>query len=910
MKRLLVFAVLLLGAWTSLPAAGQLQYFGYVGNADDDAGLLKTRGYTNFAHVSSREYLYDSFVTQRVNAISAQGMKATIDLGLVLWCNYDWDGDGVGDGYRQLCGDFVTRWNTWKQQNASVLTSDKVLAFAILDEPFARDANMQDYDYAAAMVKQAFPWARIWMVEAACVIQLTCREHDALASYTGTLPSVDWIGLDIYGIRPKTDATFLNARARLKQRFPGKKWLYVMDGYWDPEVHWPLGNLSVMGTVARDWYDVAKADTDAVLLGGFLWPDLAPGIAGTSNFTCPVQTEHVAIGRAVTGKVRPQSSLPIGSFTVDSNGVASGWVCDPDATLCEIPRAEIYVNGVLAATPALSVADTIPQAQCGTGFGYRFKHTLPRHTAGSSITVKAHDLTSGVANIPSTCAGNPGCTWTPHLQHFGYVGGADDDNALNQTKGYTNFAHIATDANVSSTLVRDRVLAMSQKGIKATIDLGKVFWCGSSYAYLCGDYQTRWNTWKATNASILTSDKVLAFAIRDEPFYNKVNIAGYETAAQLVKTDFPWAKIFLVEAACAVRGSCHGSSHTAFASYAGTMPNVDWVGVDEYAIRPTINTGYKTAVQKLKTKFPGKKTVYIMDGYWDAAHSSALGSQSILRTVAQEWHTVARDDYDSVLLGVFLWGSLGVGTTGSGTLPCYILEQHVAIGREITGKVRAQTAAPVGRLEGVYSGNVVGTACDPDGTVCENPVVQLYRDGSYYSNAYFLDRNDYVLNPSCGTGRAIRFRQSLGTSASGYRITATAKDLDSATAPTLPSNCLENPACLWYSNYADAKGYMEDMGATGTAAGWVCDPDAAHLSTQVKLMAGSTVIGVYTTNLDSEQAVANECGGGTKHRFSVQLPPWTQGQSVTAYAVDLSGYDVLIPWLCSDWWTDNWSCSW
>lgn len=911
MKRLLVLTALLLGALTSFPAGAQLQYFGYVGNADDDASLNKTKGYTNFAHVSSREYLGDPFVTQRVNALSQKGLKATIDLGLVLWCNYDRDGDGNGDGYRELCGDFMTRWNTWKQNNASVLTSDKVLAFAILDEPFAKDANMADFEYATAMVKAAFPWAKIWMVEAACVVEGYCvewqSEYPALANYTGTLPGVDWIGLDIYGIRPKTNTIFLNARARLKQRFPGKKWLYVMDGYYDPNVHWPLGGLSVMASVARDWYDVAKADPDTVLLGGFLWPDLAPGVTGTQNFPCSIQTEHVAIGRLATGKVRPQASLPIGSFSIDTNGVASGWVCDPDATLCEIPRADLYVDGVLAATPALSVSNTIPQAQCGTGFGYRFQHTLPRNTAERSVTLKATDLTSGVATIPSTCGQRPACSWTPHLQHFGYVGGADDDHALNQTKGYTNFAHIAT-VDVSGTFVRDRVTAMSQKGIKATIDLGKVLWCGTSYTYLCSDYQTRWNTWKTTNASILTSDKVLAFAIRDEPFFNKVNIPGYETAAQMVKTDFPWAKIFLVEAACAVRGSCNGTSHTAFSQYTGTMPSVDWVGVDEYAIRPTTNTGYKNAVQKLKLKFPGKKTVYIMDGYWDAAHDAVL-SLSNMRTVAQEWHTVARDDFDSVLLGVFLWGSLGTGTTGSGKLSCDIMQQHVTVGREVTGKVRAQTALPVGRLEGLYGGNAVGSACDPDGTVCENPQVQLKTSSGGGTNVYFPDRNDYVLNPQCGTGRAIRFRAGVSWS-SGHPLTAVAKDLDSAATATLPSNCLENPACVWYSSYQEAKGYMEDLGVAGLAQGWVCDPDAPHLSTKVKLMANNTVIGIYTADLGSEQAVANECGGGTNHRFMVQLPAWTRGYDVTAYSVDLTSGDILIPWLCSDPWTDYWSCTW
>jgi hypothetical protein len=913
MKRLCVSLAMavLLGALFSLPASAQLQYFGYVGNGDDDASLNKTYAYTNFAHLSTADNPTDPFVRTRVAAIAQKGLKVTIDLGRVLWCNYDFDGDGNGDGYRQLCYDFVTRWNTWKQSNASILTSDKVLAFAILDEPFARAADMQQYEYAAGMVKAAFPWAKIWMVEAACIIEGTCGDATPFYNYAGSLPNIDWLGLDAYGIHPSTDPTFLNARARLKARFPGKKWLYIMDAYWAPDLHGPaLGSVSAMGLVAREWYNVARADSDAVLLGGFLWADTlgdTPGSIGAKSFSCDVLAEHVAIGRAITGKARPQTSLPVGTFSIDTNGVASGWVCDPDATVCEIPRTDLYIDGVFSATPALSVLDTQPQAQCGTGFGYRFRQTLARGTAGHSVTLRAQDLTSGTSTVPSSCAQSPACVWTPHLQYFGYVGAGDDDLGLNQAKGYTNFAQIAAVADVSSTFVRDRVTTMSQKGIKATIDLGKVLWCGSSYTSLCSDYVSRWTTWKQTNASILTSDKVLAFAIRDQPFFNRVNIAQYETAARLVKADFPWAKIFLVEAACAVRGSCNGTSYTGFSQYTGTMPDVDWVGVAEYAIRPATNTSYKSAVQKLKNKFPGKKTLYIMDSYWDAAHAAVFG-QSVLRSLAGEWYNVAHDDFDSVLLGAFAWSSLGSGTTTARTFDCNIMQAQVAVGREVTGKVRAQTGPPLGRLEGIFGGNVVGWACDPDGTVCESPQVQLYLGGNPYVYTTFPDRNDYVLSPQCGAGVGMRFRSNQAPS--GYRITAVARDLDSASTTTLPSNCLENPACLWYSSYWNAKGYMEDLQDTGTVTGWVCDPDAPQLSTQVKLVANGTVIGVYTANLSNEQAVADECGGGYNHRFQVQLPAWTRGLPVEAYSVDLTSGDFLLPWLCSDPWTDYWSCSW
>lgn len=907
-----LFLAVFLTAFFSPPASAQLQYFGYHASGEDDVSLGKVKGYTNFSYISTTDYIYDPRLQERVNAMAQRGIKAIVELGKVLWCDYDGSGH-----YRTLCWDWEQRWASWKSYNSSVLTPDKVLGMVVRDEPFNWNVSMAEHDAAAERVKTdmvaTHPTIKLWLLEAACVVAgEDCGMNPgsgAFARYQGTLPHIDWVGLNAYAIHPETNSMYQLALSRLKSRFPTKKRIYNMDAWWLPGFHdVALGDISAMGPLAQEYYRVAQSDSQAVALGVTSWMDLEGGI-GSQSFPCSVLQQHVAIGRAITQKTR--GSAPIGTFSIDTNGVASGWTCDPDQTVCEQnPQMSFYVDGALSASFTVPSNDTFSNLQCGTGLAFRFKHALPRSSAQKTVTARATDVDSPGAQIASSCPQSPACSWTPHLQYFGYVGAGDDDLGLGQTRGYTNFAHIATGADVNSTFVRDRVTAMSQRGIKATIDLGKVLWCGSSYTYLCGDYASRWNTWKQVNASILTSDKVLAFAIRDQPFFNGAHIPSYETAARMVKTDFPWAKIFLAEAACAVRGSCNGASHTAFSQYAGTMPDVDWVGVVEYAILPVNNTQFKSAVQKLKQKFPGKKTLYVMDAYWDSAHASAFTYQSNMRTVAREWHTVARDDFDSILLGAFAWSPFAAGTTTSNGLPCDVMQEHVAIGREVTGKVRAQTGAPVGRLEGIYSGSVVGWACDPDGAVCENPRVDLYWGSSYYATANFPNRNDYVLSAQCGAGLGIRFRTTLSVGVSGYPITAVARDLDSASTTTLPSNCPENPACVWYSSYSDPKGYMEDLGATGIAAGWVCDPDAPHVSTKVRLVANGTVVGTYTANLSSEQAVANECGGGYNHRFSVQLPAWTQGMAIEAYSVDLTAGEVLIPWLCSDPWTDYWSCSW
>jgi hypothetical protein len=100
---------------------------------------------------------------------------------------------------------------------------------------------------------------------------------------------------------------------------------------------------------------------------------------------------------------------------------------------------------------------------------------------------------------------------------------------------------------------------------------------------------------------------------------------------------------------------------------------------------------------------------------------------------------------------------------------------------------------------------------------------------------------------------------------------------------------------------------MEAISSSGMASGWVCDPDAPQVSSKVRLALGNgTQIGVYTTNLTSEQAVANECGGGYLHRFSVQLPSWARYWDIHAFSQDFVSGEVEIPWLCPD----GWYCVW
>ena len=478
------------------------------------------------------------------------------------------------------------------------------------------------------------------------------------------------------------------------------------------------------------------------------------------------------------------------------------------------------------------------------------------------------------------------------LQWFGYTGGADNE-ALEGTASYVNFGYFSTDENDTNAAATDRVNAMSQKNMKAILELGKLLWApgpSGTYRTLYSNFQARWNNWKQANASVLTSDKVLAFLVRDEPFTNQVNIFHFEIACQMVKQDFPWAKIILVEAADIV--ACP-NANCYFNQYRAIVNTVDWIGVDKYAINPVTDTVFRSAVTRMKQSYPGRKFVYVGDGFWDSSHVSAFGSSiNAMRNTMTRWYDVARNDPDAVLLGVFNWHKFQGIIAGSREFPPAVLEEHARVGRAITGRVRPQLSQPTGLFEGFDSGfYAVGWACDPDGAWGERILVDIY-DGTTLLNTTFAERSSEFF-PQCRTGIAHRFRMPLSFAAMGRDVIAYARDLNSGLAQ-LSSNCPNSPACGWYPNdYAPIGEFR--ISSTGLAEGWACDPDAPQVSLYIQVhmdniccatAPNGTVVGVFQANLSSDETINGQCGGGTAHRFSVQLPSWTKGHAIYITAFD------------------------
>lgn len=89
---------------------------------------------------------------------------------------------------------------------------------------------------------------------------------------------------------------------------------------------------------------------------------------------------------------------------------------------------------------------------------------------------------------------------------------------------------------------------------------------------------------------------------------------------------------------------------------------------------------------------------------------------------------------------------------------------------------------------------------------------------------------------------------------------------------------------------AQPTGWIDGVSSSGVASGWACDADAPNGWVKVDLYADTVKIPDEHEEQyawwDSEQAVANQCGGGYAHRFYIQLPPGAVGKNITGKVRD------------------------
>ncbi len=295
----------------------------------------------------------------------------------------------------------------------------------------------------------------------------------------------------------------------------------------------------------------------------------------------------------------------------------------------------------------------------------------------------------GNSNSPSTSV-----PIEPSLRYFGYAlvdCGSDDPldastqtNYLTEVASFTNIAQMCVfDPNENIT---DRLQLMSQRGLKAFLAIQAIFFVGTPDATQGGgmnfnihpQYQARWNNFVKNNNLLQNHSNIAAFYIVDEPVWNGVSFSELKIATDAVKATFPSIPTAIVEAPAGI-GNLQ------------VPTSIDWIGFDHYAIpRPDTDPTFRKELALLKSKRSrvSQRIVLVMDAQWLPFYGDAGYAETYMATVATSYYTLAQSDPEIIGIVGYLWpgGLDDPRQKGARNLPKNVIDEHMRIGKLITGK--------------------------------------------------------------------------------------------------------------------------------------------------------------------------------------------------------------------------------
>jgi len=172
-----------------------------------------------------------------------------------------------------------------------VLNTTNIQSFYIADEPFWSGITFVELKQVSDLVKTSYPSIPISFIEA----------YAALGNLQ-VPTSVDWVGFDHYSIvDPSKDSVYLSEVELVKSKLStsSQKILIVMEAEW---LSGYTGlDMTLMSTVAENYYTLAKSEPKVVGIIGYLWPGGLDGSGhlGLRSLPTSVIDTHKRIGREI-----------------------------------------------------------------------------------------------------------------------------------------------------------------------------------------------------------------------------------------------------------------------------------------------------------------------------------------------------------------------------------------------------------------------------------------------------------------------------------------------------------------------------------------------------------------------------------------------------------------------------------
>lgn len=237
---------------------------------------------------------------------------------------------------------------------------------------------------------------------------------------------------------------------------------------------------------------------------------------------------------------------------------------------------------------------------------------------------------------------------TAHIKYFGFAITDCGTNYLNQVDHFVNLVDmcptdlISLENRVEINTLNDNKVIIHLQGLFIDSVADSSSPTGIRYELL-SNYAELFNTWKANN-TFISSEKVAAFTVADEPAWNKMNMNDLATVTKFIKRSFPNIPIMLIEAPDVI----HNLEIT---------DDIDWIGFDRYGtLDPLNDTEYlnRLALVKSKRSNTNQKLVLIMESQWLDYYTNEGFEESVLIPMANSYYELAKKEKDVIALISYL----------------------------------------------------------------------------------------------------------------------------------------------------------------------------------------------------------------------------------------------------------------
>lgn len=251
-------------------------------------------------------------------------------------------------------------------------------------------------------------------------------------------------------------------------------------------------------------------------------------------------------------------------------------------------------------------------------------------------------------------------------------------NYINEVDSFSNVAQMCVESHTDTVI--NRVNLMNAGCVKPILSISKVFIylantngpSGSNYD-LYPNYQSRWDSFKVINASVLNPQFIEMLYVCDEPTWNGVDFTELSTICNTIKADFPTIPLATVEAYTMV-------------NQIQVPTTIDYLGFDRYGVYDvSTDASYLAQLDTFESKrsTPNQRIILVFDEQWNSGFWPGGWTPDSMKTVLENYYKLALADTNVVALVGFTWPGIAPGWLGARHLPQQVIDKTVEIGQMI-----------------------------------------------------------------------------------------------------------------------------------------------------------------------------------------------------------------------------------